>query len=93
VKDVRPWTYAALFGTLWGAIEATLGTALYLSKLPLRGTIIGLAGLLCLVCLRRVSCASCVFVVSNRGPGSACWRAWLRSSSRSSHSAGSTLVP
>jgi hypothetical protein len=54
VKDVRPWTYAALFGTLWGAIEATLGTALYLSKLPLRGTIIGLAGILCLVCLRRL---------------------------------------
>ena len=54
MKDVRPWTYAALFGALWGAIEATLGTALYLSKLPLRGTIIGLAGLLCLVCLRRL---------------------------------------
>ena len=54
MKDVRPWTYAALFGTLWGAIEATLGTALYLSKLPMRGTIIGLAGLLCLVCLRRL---------------------------------------
>ena len=54
MKDVRPWTYAALFGTLWGAIEATLGTALFLSKLPMRGTIIGLAGLLCLVCLRRL---------------------------------------
>ena len=54
MTDVRPWTYAALFGTLWGAIEATLGTALYLSKLPMRGTIIGLAGLLCLVCLRRL---------------------------------------
>ena len=54
MRDVRPWTYAALFGTLWGAIEATLGTALYLSKLPMRGTIIGLAGLLCLVCLRRL---------------------------------------
>jgi len=54
VTDVRPWTYAALFGTLWGAIEATLGTALYLSKLPMRGTIIGLAGILCLVCLRRL---------------------------------------
>ena len=54
MKDVRPWTYAALFGTLWGAIEATLGTALYLSKLPMRGSIIGLAGLLCLVCLRRL---------------------------------------
>lgn len=54
MKDVRPWTYAALFGTLWGAIEATLGTALYLSKLPMRGAVIGLAGLLCLVCLRRL---------------------------------------
>ena len=54
MTDVRPWTYAALFGTLWGAIEATLGTALYLSKLPMRGTIIGLAGILCLVCLRRL---------------------------------------
>lgn len=54
MKDARPWTYAALFGTLWGAIEATLGTALYLSKLPMRGTIIGLAGILCLVCLRRL---------------------------------------
>ena len=54
MKDVRPWTYAALFGALWGAIEATLGTALYLSKLPMRGTIIGLAGILCLVCLRRL---------------------------------------
>jgi len=54
VKDVRPWTYAALFGTLWGAIEATLGTTVHLGKLPLRGTIMGLAGLLCLVCLRRL---------------------------------------
>jgi hypothetical protein len=54
VKDVRPWTYAALFGTLWGAIEATLGTAVHLGKLPFRGTIMGLAGLLCLVCLRRL---------------------------------------
>jgi len=54
MRDVRPWTYAALFGTLWGALEATLGTAVYLGKLPLRGTIMGLVGLLCLVCLRRL---------------------------------------
>ena len=54
MKDVRPWTYAALFGALWGAIEATLGTTVHLGKLPLRGTIMGLAGLLCLVCLRRL---------------------------------------
>lgn len=54
MKDVRPWTYAALFGALWGALEATLGTAVYLGKLPMRGTLMGLAGLLCLVCLRRL---------------------------------------
>jgi hypothetical protein len=54
VRDARPWTYAALFGTLWGAIEATLGTAMYLSRLPMRGTVMGIAGLLCLVCLRRL---------------------------------------
>jgi len=54
VRDVRPWTYAALFGALWGALEASLGTAAHLAKLPLRGTLMGLAGLLCLLCLRRL---------------------------------------
>ena len=54
MRDVRPWTYAALFGTLWGALEATLGTAVHLGKLPFRGAIMGLVGLLCLVCLRRL---------------------------------------
>ena len=54
MRDVRPWTYAALYGALWGALEATVGTAVYLGKLPFRGTIMGLLGLLCLVCLRRL---------------------------------------
>lgn len=54
MKDVRPWTYAALFGTLWGALEATVGTAAHLGKLPFRGTVMVLLGLLCLVCLRRL---------------------------------------
>jgi hypothetical protein len=54
VRDVRPWTYAALFGALWGALEASLGTAAHLAKLPLRGALMGLAGLLCLLCLRRL---------------------------------------
>jgi hypothetical protein len=54
VRDVRPWTYAALFGTLWGAIEASLGTAVHLGQLPFRGDVMGLAGLLCLVTLRRL---------------------------------------
>jgi len=54
MTDVRPWTYAALYGTLWGALEATIGTAIYLGKLPLKGMVMGLLGLLCLVCLRRL---------------------------------------
>lgn len=54
MTDVRPWTYATLFGTLWGAVEATLGTAVHLGKMPFRGDLMGLAGLLCLVCLRRL---------------------------------------
>ncbi|MCU0234842.1 MAG: hypothetical protein MUE90_12530 [Thermoanaerobaculales bacterium] len=54
MRDVRPWTYAALYGALWGALEASLGTAAHLAKLPLRGTLMGLAGLLCLLCLRRL---------------------------------------
>lgn len=54
MTDVRPWTYAALFGTLWGALEATVGTAAHLGQLPMRGTLMGLIGLLCLVCLRRL---------------------------------------
>jgi len=54
MTDVRPWTYAALFGALWGALEATIGTALYLGKLPFKGMVMGLLGLLCLVCLRRL---------------------------------------
>ena len=54
MKDARPWTYASLFGAVWGALEATVGTAVHLGNLPLRGTIMGLIGLLCLVCLRRL---------------------------------------
>jgi hypothetical protein len=54
MTDVRPWTYAALYGALWGALEATIGTAFYLGKLPFKGTVMGLLGLLCLVCLRRL---------------------------------------
>ena len=54
MRDVRSWTYAALFGALWGALEATLGPAVYLGKVPFRGTLMGIVGLLCLICLRRL---------------------------------------
>jgi hypothetical protein len=51
--DARPWTYAALFGALWGALELTLGTTLHLAQLP-AGQVLGVLGLLCLVTLRRL---------------------------------------
>jgi hypothetical protein len=54
MTDPRPWTYAALFGALWGALEATVGTTLYLARVPFRGSLIGIAGLLCLICLWRL---------------------------------------
>jgi hypothetical protein len=54
MSDLRPWTAAALYGALWGALEATAGTALHLGRVPFRGEIMGLAGLACLVCLRRL---------------------------------------
>ena len=54
MKDLRPWTHAALFGALWGVLEATAGTVLHLGRAPLRGEIMGLLGLVCLVCLRRL---------------------------------------
>jgi hypothetical protein len=54
VSDPRPWTHAALYGALWGALEATAGTALHLGRVPFRGEIMGLLGLACLVCLRRL---------------------------------------
>ena len=52
--DARPWTAAALIGALWGALELSLGTALHLSRLPIRGLVMAGIGLLCLVTLRRL---------------------------------------
>lgn len=52
--DARPWTQAALFGALWGAMELSLGTVLQLGRVPLKGLLMGSLGLLCLVTLRRL---------------------------------------
>ncbi len=52
--DARPWTAAALVGALWGAMELSVGTALHLSRLPLRGMVMATIGLVCLVTLRRL---------------------------------------
>jgi hypothetical protein len=54
MNDARQWTYAALFGALWGALEASVGTFVHLGRMPLRGMLMGILGLLCLICLRRL---------------------------------------
>jgi hypothetical protein len=54
MTDLRPWTHAALYGALWGALEATAGSALHLGRVPFRGEMMGVIGLVCLVCLRRL---------------------------------------
>jgi hypothetical protein len=54
MNDVRPWTYAALFGALWGSLELSVGTILQLSRMPLRGTIMAFFGLLCMFTLRKL---------------------------------------
>ncbi len=54
MTDARPWTYAALFGALWGALELTVGTVINLSQIPMAGSLMGLIGLVCLITLRRL---------------------------------------
>ncbi len=54
MTDARPWTAAALIGALWGALELSVGTALHLSRLPVRGMVMAALGLVCLVTLRRL---------------------------------------
>jgi hypothetical protein len=54
VNDARAWTHAALFGSLWGAAEASLGTVLKAAHIPLAGLIMASIGVLCLLTVRRL---------------------------------------
>lgn len=52
----RPfWTYAASFGALWGAVEATLGSFLHALKIPLSGVLLASIGA-ALLCALRTLC-------------------------------------
>ena len=51
---VRAWAYAVVFGTAWGAAEATAGVALRAARVPLSGLALAAAGLLCLVTAVRL---------------------------------------
>jgi hypothetical protein len=53
--DARAWTRAALIGSLWGALELSVGSVLHLSRLPLTGLVMAAIGLVCLLTLRRLS--------------------------------------
>jgi hypothetical protein len=54
VRDARSWTYAALFGSLWGAAEASLGAIAKATQLPLSGLPMAALGVVCLVVARRL---------------------------------------
>ena len=55
MSDARAWTRAALIGSLWGALELSVGSVLHLSRLPLTGLVMAAVGLACLLTLRRIS--------------------------------------
>lgn len=55
MNDARAWTRAALIGSLWGALELSVGSVLHLSRLPLTGLVMAAIGLACLLTLRRLS--------------------------------------
>jgi hypothetical protein len=55
VTDARAWTRAALIGSLWGALELSVGSVLHASRLPLTGLVMAAIGLACLLTLRRLS--------------------------------------
>jgi hypothetical protein len=64
VRDARSWTHAALFGSLWGAAEASLGTVLKAAHVPLAGILMASVGVLCLLTVRRLQPAVGISVVT-----------------------------
>lgn len=54
MRDARAWTHAALFGSLWGAAEASLGSVLKAANVPLSGLAMAAVGVLCLLTVRRL---------------------------------------
>jgi hypothetical protein len=62
--DARAWTRAALIGSLWGALELSVGSVLHLGHLPFTGMVMAAIGLACLLTLRRLSPRPGVCVVA-----------------------------
>lgn len=55
MTDLRPWTHAALFGALWGAVECVAGTALKMTPGVPGGALLAAAAVLCMVTARRLA--------------------------------------
>ena len=55
MRDARPWTYAAVLGSLWGAAELSLGALLSAARIPLSGLFMASIGVICLVTARRLT--------------------------------------
>ncbi|MCU0290530.1 MAG: hypothetical protein MUF10_00855 [Thermoanaerobaculaceae bacterium] len=53
-RDARSWTAAALFGSLWGAAELSLGALLSAARVPLGGLLMASLGVVCMVTARRL---------------------------------------
>lgn len=50
----RFWGYAAAFGAMWGALEATVGSFVHALRIPFGGTLMASSGVALLVALRTV---------------------------------------
>ena len=46
----RDWVYATVFGSLWGALEITLGALIHALRIPLSGVWMAAAGVIILIC-------------------------------------------
>lgn len=64
MPDVRPWTHAAVFGALWGAVESTAGPVLKTVEFVPTGIVMGLVAILCCVTARRLQPAVGVTLVA-----------------------------
>lgn len=55
MSDARPYTHAALFGALWGAVESSLGALIGINPWIPSGLVMGGVGIVCLVTARRLA--------------------------------------
>jgi hypothetical protein len=77
------WTYAAVYGALWGALEITLGSLLHAARLPLIGLVMAWGQAAYLVALHRLQ----------RRPGLAVTTALVAAAVKGLSPTGAVLAP